>query len=703
MSTRPASPQDNNPRPAKRQRRSYSSSESDDEELPLPSETPLFPLAPLPVSTLLVSLPGILIHPPTHRHHARSLCVSLLALRKCLSIPDLTPDIECRAWTALAEVGMIAISGGFSQNEDHIWAQSLENEVEKASSKALLISQKHPSLRLYRPYVTSLIAQLAHWQQNHKFARNMLRRLVKTFLSDDPPHTIYSAHLTLISVLSTPTDPTKGLTAKDTQAALSAIQAFVSHAENAQHHGVKLFGLLIRLRLLISSGLWDRVGDALTLAEEALGFDFTDSGKGTDKSILVPISNAPQQTSENSTSSPSKTLPTLPHFPDKLSEVMAIHILIVGVVFYTYVGNAASTAPRLTQLHMLMDSGSWKDTESGVVEIIFHSSPPLHIQTTHPRILLILAYLVSAIAKKDPVGRKPKRKLFANEGLTMWEKEMRKPIVLSPWASVSDVTQLEYTMNRLKGDLLCELVGVHIMRSEFVGAQKHIDVLVAHVRTVGLWDAFSARVLLHEAHLAHARGDSNRAESCYAIAADLASEGQGRDDYVETCARAGMVGLKIGLGKGDYEESMQVVESCKGLGGTLRSVGKIIEACMSSEILKAKTCLKSALTITGESTDNHLRCLVLALISSHFMHTATDYAMKMLGTCEQIASGLGAGAVKGAKNTHGADTVGNIPLRIWTAERFLELHRRQGDAARAQKQTLTIEALKTAQASAVMH
>ncbi len=419
----------------------------------------------------------------------------------------------------------------------------------------------------------------------------MLRRLVKTFLSDDPPHAIYSAHLTLISVLSTPTDTTKGLTAKDTQAALSAIQSFVAHAEMAQHHGVKLFGLLIRLRLLISSGLWDRVEDALTLAEEALGFDFTsDKDKGTDKSILVSISNAPahEQASNNAMPSPSKTLPSLPHFPDKLSEVMAIHILIVGVVFYTYVGNAASTAPRLTQLHMLMDSGSWKDTENGVVEITFPSSSPLHIQTTHPRILLILAYLVSAIAKKDPVGRKPKRKLFANEGLTMWEKEMRKPIMLSPWASVSDLTQLEYTMNRMKGDLLCELVGVHIMRSEFVGAQKHLEVLVAHVRTVGLWDAFSARVLLHEAHLAHAREDTNRAESCYAIAAELASEGEGRDDYVEICARVGMVGLKIGLGKADYEESMKVVDSCKGMGGTLRSVGKVIEACMSSEILRAK-------------------------------------------------------------------------------------------------------------------
>lgn len=124
MSTRPASPTDANPRPAKRQRRSESSSDGLSVICP-PS------LTPLPVSTLLVSLPGILVHPPTHRYHAQSLCVSLLALRRCLSIPDLTPDIECRAWTALAEIGMIAISGGFSQNEDHLWARSIENEVSR--------------------------------------------------------------------------------------------------------------------------------------------------------------------------------------------------------------------------------------------------------------------------------------------------------------------------------------------------------------------------------------------------------------------------------------------------------------------------------------------------------------------------------------------------------------------------------------------
>ena len=39
-----------------------------------------------------------------------------------------------------------------------------------------------------------------------------------------------------------------------------------------------------------------------------------------------------------------------------------------------------------------------------------------------------LGFLVSSIAKRDPVGKKPKRKLFANEGLLVLEKEVRKEV-----------------------------------------------------------------------------------------------------------------------------------------------------------------------------------------------------------------------------------------------------------------------------------
>lgn len=39
------------------------------------------------------------------------------------------------------------------------------------------------------------------------------------------------------------------------------------------------------------------------------------------------------------------------------------------------------------------------------------------IQSTHPRVLFELAFLVSSVSKRDLVGRKPRRKLFAEEGL----------------------------------------------------------------------------------------------------------------------------------------------------------------------------------------------------------------------------------------------------------------------------------------------
>lgn len=123
---------DDNPRPVKRQRLD---SEADfpgpkieqEPELGIPFNPT--PLTPLPVKDLLISLPGLLIYPPNHRLHAQSLCLSLLAVRKCLSLDNLTADIECRAWTALAEIGMNAIAGGFSENEDHLWARGIENEV----------------------------------------------------------------------------------------------------------------------------------------------------------------------------------------------------------------------------------------------------------------------------------------------------------------------------------------------------------------------------------------------------------------------------------------------------------------------------------------------------------------------------------------------------------------------------------------------
>jgi hypothetical protein len=51
--------------------------------------------------------------------------------------------------------------------------------------------------------------------------------------------------------------------------------------------------------------------------------------------------------------------------------------------------------------------------------------------TTHPRILYVFAFLLSAVAKRDAVGRKPKKGLFAKEGLSILEREGWGDVVVS--------------------------------------------------------------------------------------------------------------------------------------------------------------------------------------------------------------------------------------------------------------------------------
>ncbi|KAJ7124491.1 hypothetical protein C8R44DRAFT_148732 [Mycena epipterygia] len=124
---------------------------------------------------LLLALPSLLLHPPTHAAHTRALAISLLALRRCLGVPNpgghvsvggsnrgqagrksvgkgaanaawnLSPPDECRAWCALAEIGLCVLEGGFGTEG---WAAGIEGEVERALGKALIIAQKTPDARV---------------------------------------------------------------------------------------------------------------------------------------------------------------------------------------------------------------------------------------------------------------------------------------------------------------------------------------------------------------------------------------------------------------------------------------------------------------------------------------------------------------------------------------------------------------------------
>ncbi|KAF5392421.1 hypothetical protein D9757_002307 [Collybiopsis confluens] len=786
------------PPPSKRIR--LGNDNGDVQMLDAPSVTHQAPvLSPLPASLLLLHLPAILVHPPNHAMHAKSLSMSLISLRRCLQIPGLSPDIECRALTALAEIGMIVLDGGLSQLSEHAWAQGIEAEAKESTTRGAIIAEKHPSLRIYRSQLTFLAAQLAVWQHNIKFARMLLRRLLTTYLPIDPPHIVYTAHLKLISYLITPTatpspssSPVKST--QDVRQVTTAIQAMQDHASKHGHTAVVMLTRVLHLRQLVSFGLWEQASEALAEAEETLGIEFSPA---KDVSAQQPLAqsprkglrvtdlniahmNAPSPTklkSANSLklqSSPASATgkaavtsqPSFKMFHTYFERSMALHTLIIGVVFYTYVGRVSDATQRLSHLHALLDAGALcfesdmassdgtqtelsettadstgeqNDAACGIVRISFSRfTPPLCVQTTHPRILYILAYLVSCAAKKDPVGRRPKRKIFAIEGLAAWERELQKELRSSSSSTSGDFDKIDLKLAKIKADLMCELVGVSIMRSEFDAAVQALSVLIAHLRNSDLFTAFSGRVSLHHAHLAHAKGLRDRAMECYKVAEAFAAELG--DSFVRLSARAGQVCLKIGLNRDreflrredesrkndtrrtrsksrerktanadamDVDEvapepsedvsawdddtqsiAESVVEECRGVGGTMWSVGRIIEACLTDEILKSKQHLKCAVSFASSAGDNHLRALILALIASHYFHTATDDALGMLGMCENLAAGLGATikppGVKRKEKT--ADAIGNAPLRTWVGERNLEIYKRIGNISAAKKQ-----------------
>ncbi|KAI0937484.1 hypothetical protein AcV5_005386 [Taiwanofungus camphoratus] len=681
-------------------------------------------LTPLPPAALLVSLPALLAHPPHHRFYIQSLCLSLFSFRKCLTLPALPPEIECRAWVGLAEIGMKVISGGLSQNDDHPWANGIEAEVEKAIGKGSIIAQKHPSLRAYKHHLSLLQAQLSQWQHKVKFARTQIRNLIASFLPTDPPHIVYSAHLALIALFITLNAPSSNPSAfspslvctsslpsqgpQDIHSALSAVSDLEALSRAHGHKHVTLLAHVLHLRILVAASMWADVPAAIRCTEAALGLSY-------EPTSTPKLSNTRQSSGvENAALEPEVTFV---EFEDAFEAAMAVHMLIMAVVFYTHVGSAVDTSPRLSHLHALLDSGALDKFSDGVVEIMIPNGPPLVIETTHPRVLFLLAFLVSSTAKRDAVGRRPKRKVFATEGLATWETEVTREISFSLWAGMADVEEVEQRLARIKADLLCELTAVSIMRSEFDTAENSLDILIAHTRTYAIFPLYAARIALHHGHLAHALGQTARALDCYRVAAHCAEGGS----YVQVVARAGEIALGIAM-KGrqfddgpinklaaqvtypdedmysneDKKMGLQIVKVCRGMGGTLEAVGHVIEACLTPEILRAKQHLKVALDLASKAQDNHLRALVLAQIASHYFHTAGDHAIEVLQTCEQLAAGLGAPPAKlsvGAPSSRDQKqaapvVIGNAPLGLWVGERFLELFKRSGKETRVKKQSL---------------
>lgn len=284
--------------------------------------------------------------------------------------------------------------------------EKLAHTVKFAPAGSLTDSFQHPSLRALRHHLILLNARFSFQSKNINYARALLRRLIASFVSSDPPSIVYIAHLALITHLTSTPNPALGVSnsstpsAPELQAALTAITALSSVAAQNGHSAIEDLAAVLRVRVLVGTGLWDLVGDALSMAEKAMQLVFHageekpvrgeegDKAKQGDAEALMRSHSITTQDVHSSTSSQSQSQPngdptptplpaketspiSGPKATDALTLTLTAHLLILGVVFHTHGGRARAADTRLAALHALMDSGAWANgaNSDGLVEV----------------------------------------------------------------------------------------------------------------------------------------------------------------------------------------------------------------------------------------------------------------------------------------------------------------------------------------------
>ncbi|KAG8887749.1 hypothetical protein FRB98_009071 [Tulasnella sp. 332] len=648
-----------------------------------------------PAPILLVDLPGILSHPPDHPNHITALKASLDALQQCLAIHSnlgsdgsgsLSLEQEMRAYGMMSEIGMKVLAAGLGGQDGPDWAKGVESEIDNAINEGTRLCQQIASLRPHKPYFTLMRAHLLMWQHQFKTCRALLKREIGNFTSSDSPATVYTCYFTYLSALlaSSLTQPA------DTSNALQALTKLQNIATSREDNDIAALCLATRLQILMRAGFWDLVGEACEAAEAAAGLKFyADAAANSSSTLGTPehLVNA-QPSSSTTLDNPTTSKP--------LQISTKLQVLILSVIYYTYMSQPKVASPRLTFLHQLLDSDALGTFPDGCIDVTLSSGPTMLIRVTHPRVLYETAFLISGLSKRDVAGRKPRCRVFIQEGLGVAD-EVDKMVPFPLNGSIRDVQEVDERLNKIKADMLCQLASIHIMRSEFNEAEDALTNLIAHARTTGLFRSFASRIVLIQAHLAHALGKADRALQCYQSAGFLERSGGGSSSsFIVLSARIGEVILRLSSqgqpinNRADEAElkamSLEVVGECRRGGPPFEAVTRILEAVWATGIVDVKNKLKAAIESTSRCQDNHLRALILALMSNMYLLTASDHAQVMLKTCQQLAIGLGAPLNNEDELANGGTVVGNAPLGLWVGEKFVELYRRNGQDEKAERQ-----------------
>ena len=273
---------------------------------------------------------------------------------------------------------------------------------------------QHPSLRIYKLHLSLLQIQLSQWQQKTKFAKIQIRHLIASFQPDDPTHLVYSAHLAAITLFTSPQpvpnpltslpSPTPASTtvvpspaythhAQDIHAALQSVQEIQNIARTQDHPQIILLSHVLRLRILIAANMWSDVAAAVQFAESGLGLSYVPAttpkprqpGKENVSASIASPERTPKGKQEDKPDAPDAQEEFI-FFDDPFEAAMAVHTLLMSVIYYTHVGVASEAAPRLSHLHALLDSGALDKFPDGIVQVrvaLFFPTFPFSTAVSH--------------------------------------------------------------------------------------------------------------------------------------------------------------------------------------------------------------------------------------------------------------------------------------------------------------------------------
>ncbi|GAA5917321.1 hypothetical protein JCM8208_005013 [Rhodotorula glutinis] len=644
-----------------------------------------------------------------HRTHTAAIVTLRAAVHLTASASDYAGGrLELRASAMLAEALVDLYDGSGSE---HIVAP----EAERALSRAIAISQSHPSLAPYSPALSLLHLRLSLFSHKPlKYIRTTLRRLVQSL----PP---LSPAFRPSSASSSPAHHQPGSRAPTAASAATAAATYAAHALTASIPGATPFEAL---------SAWDTVRDlahdrgdddvrvVAALAGARLALECEDYARcGALLDELRGAFGAPEggEAQGEGAHEPPRSRKAMPRLLD-------VEYRLVACLYQFQVGDAKLAKETLKRAHALLDA----------VPVVVNAAPgssdsaaSLKFQVPSQSTLYPFAFLASAAIHLDPQGKTPRAQLFGEEGVRITEQRLSGREVSLPVPSLRSISTSLTRAAALQCRLYLLLSSLSTLRSEYPAAQAHLaralEVASAYAPAHGesgdaAWAdevqlrAALAWALARCARAARDGADEREAERALEAVLDAASSASGTGGartststsagpspqmaHLVLVARLSLVLLRMSAPPGALASSpvtstdalvralaasssssssstSSSASSTSTSSSHARLASALATALTARSITASKAALSQALSLTNQMGATHARAGVLALLGNVFLWTREGEAQRMLSSALRLASSFGSPAMR----TVDGVPVGHARLSLWLGQRLAESYR----------------------------